>query len=146
MSKCCHRKINSLPANYFKSRRHLFNALFCPYSQRSSQSSAGIPYTSLQLSNRLSWSTITDHCLARAVYLKVRQRFNFVYSSQFNFTDADCRRVVTLSEPLPISALVPIPVFVLVTSIVTASHVHPLTKFFHFMSVKTVIHHHTLGF
>ena len=142
MSNCCHRKIDSLPANYFKSRQHLFNALFCPYSQRRSQSSAGIPYTSLKLSNRLSWSTITDHCLTRAVYLKVRQRLNFVYSSQFDFTDAGCRRVVTLSQPLPIFAFFPFSVFFLVT----ASDVHPLTKFFHSMSVKFKINHHTLGF
>ena len=96
------------PANYFEFRQHLSNALFCLYSQRSSQSSAGIPYTSLQMSNRLSWSAITDHCLARAVYLKVRQRFNFGYTSQFDFTDANCRRVVTLLELLYMTALVPI--------------------------------------
>ena len=116
------------PANYFEFRQHLSNALFFLYSQRSSQSSAGTPYTSLQLSNRLSWSTITDHCLARAVYLKVRQRLNFDYSSQFDFTDAYCRWVVTLLESLSMTALVPVSISLIVTSIVTASNVTPPDK------------------
>lgn len=68
--------------NTFDSRHQISDAPSYSCITLSSQSSAGVPYTTLQLSNKLSWSTVTDHCIARAVFLKVRYRLNVLQIKQ----------------------------------------------------------------